>query len=112
MQLSHQDTAPAVMPDAAAALFAGDGEMRARCRAMDWSATPLGPVETWPAALRWTVRTALESPFPINLWCGPELVLIFNDGYGPVLGDKHPVALGRPGAEVWREIWPEIAPMF
>jgi hypothetical protein len=30
--------------------------MAARCRAMDWSATPLGPVEGWPAALRSGVR--------------------------------------------------------
>jgi PAS domain S-box-containing protein len=110
--LSIQHTAPAERADAAAALFAGEGEMHARCRAVDWSATSLGPVETWPAALRWAVRTALDSPFPINLWCGPELVLIYNDGYRPVLGDKHPSALGRPGAEVWQEIWPEIAPMF
>jgi PAS domain-containing protein len=110
--LSIQHPAPAAPSDAAAALFAGDGEMRARCRAMDWAATPLGPVETWPAALRWTVRTALESPFPINLWCGPELVLLYNDGYRHVLGDKHPSALGRRGSDVWHEIWPQIAPMF
>ena len=112
MQLSIHETAPAPGLDAAAALFAGEGEMRARCRDRDWAATPLGPVETWPAALRWAVRTAMESPFPMNLWCGPELVLIYNDGYRHVLGDKHPGALGRPGSQVWREIWPEIAPMF
>lgn len=112
MQLSHHDTASAALPDAAAALFAGEGEMRARCRALDWAATPLGPVESWPATLRWTVRTALDSPFPINLWCGPELVLIYNGGYRHVLGDKHPGSLGRRGTEVWHEIWPEISPMF
>ena len=93
-------------------LFDGDGEMAARCRALDWAATPLGPVEAWPPALRTIVRTAIESPFPINLWCGPELVLVYNDGYRHVLGAKHPRALGRPGREVWSEIWGEIAPMF
>jgi PAS domain S-box-containing protein len=111
-QLTDTNTAPALSADAAQALFAGEGEMRARCRAMDWAATPLGPVETWPAVLRWTVRTAMESPFPINLWCGPELVLIYNDGYRHVLGSKHPAALARPGSEVWSEVWREIAPMF
>jgi signal transduction histidine kinase len=105
-------TASAPGADAADALFAGEGEVRALCRAMDWAATPLGPVERWPRALRLTVRMALDSPFPINLWCGPDLVLIYNDGYRHVLGSKHPESLGRSGRDVWREIWGEIAPMF
>jgi signal transduction histidine kinase len=92
--------------------FEGRGEVQRLCRSIDWRKTPLGPVDEWPAALRTTVRTILESPFPINLWCGPELVLIYNDAYREVLGSKHPDALGRLGAEVWAEIWEEVAPMF
>lgn len=110
--MTIQEPASAPLSSAAAALFAGEGEMRARCRALDWAASPLGPVEGWPAALRWAVRTALDSPFPINLWCGPRRVLIYNDGYRHVLGAKHPAALGRAGSEVWAEIWHQIAPMF
>ena len=41
---------------------------------------------------------------------GPEFVLLYNDAYRPILGDKHPFALGRPAREVWAEVWPEIAP--
>ncbi len=93
-------------------VFPGDTEMARRCRAFDWSASPLGPVEQWPVALRIAVRTALECPFPINLWCGPDLTLVYNDGYRHVLGSKHPQALGHPGADVWAEIWPQIGPMF
>lgn len=93
-------------------LFNGPGEMRALCREHDWASSPLGPVESWPEALRTTVRTVLDSPFAINLWCGPELVLIYNDAYRHVLGSKHPHALGRSGREVWAEIWPQIGPMF
>ena len=92
--------------------FVGPGEVPAMCRAIDWAATPLGPVDLWPAALRSAVRTCLESPFPINLWCGDELVLIYNEAYTAVLGSKHPASLGRPGPEVWAEIWDGIAPMF
>ena len=94
------------------ALFPGDGEMAARCRAVNWSATPLGPVADWPLALRLAVRTAMESPFPINLWCGEEKVLVYNDAYRVVLGSKHPRALARPGREVWAEIWSDLEPMF
>ena len=93
-------------------VFVGDSEMARRCRAIDWSSTSLGPVAGWPDSLRAIVRTTLESPFPINLWCGDDLLLIYNDGYTRALGAKHPRALGRPGREVWAEIWPEIESMF
>jgi PAS domain S-box-containing protein len=99
-------------PTVAEELFAGDGEMRGRCREMRWADTPLGPVERWPTALRTMVRTCLESPFPINLWCGSGLVLIYNDAYRQVLGSKHPWALGQPGDIVWAEIWDRIAPLL
>ncbi|HEX3160914.1 MAG TPA: PAS domain-containing protein [Gemmatimonadaceae bacterium] len=98
--------------DAATRTFVGDGEMQTRCRALDWSATPLGPVDGWPSALGTAVRTCLESPFPTCLWCGAAAALVYNDAYRRVLGAKHPRALGRPGAEVWAEIWDDIAPMF
>jgi signal transduction histidine kinase len=92
--------------------FDGPGEMCRRGRMIDWAATPLGPVEAWSPTLRSTVRTCMQSPFPINLWCGPDLVLIYNDAYREVLGSKHPSALGRTGSEVWSEIWGQVSPMF
>jgi PAS domain S-box-containing protein len=101
----------AIRPDTAS-LFPGAGDAAQRCRSIDWAATSLGPAELWRPALRTAVRMALESSFPINLWCGPELLLIYNDAYRAVLGIKHPAALGSPGASVWSEIWPEIGPMF
>ena len=93
-------------------LFQGDGEMAVRCRAVDWSATSLGPVEGWAPALRFAVRTAMECPFAISLWCGEDKVLIYNDAYRAALGSKHPRALARPGSEVWAELWTGVAPMF
>jgi PAS domain S-box-containing protein len=98
--------------DDLASLFPGDGEMASRARAVDWSGTALGPTESWPSALRTVIRMAMASPFPILLWCGESLTLIYNDGYRGALGAKHPSALGRPGQEVWSEIWDVIAPMF
>ncbi|MBW3534893.1 MAG: response regulator [Gemmatimonadetes bacterium] len=87
-------------------------QVRALARSVDWAATPLGPVRSWSGTLRAIVRACLDSPFPISLWCGPELILIYNDGYRDVLGAKHPAALGRPGAEVWSEIWAQTGPTF
>ncbi|MBD1906275.1 response regulator [Trichocoleus sp. FACHB-832] len=86
-------------------LFVGGGEMGALMRSRDWSQTPLGAVETWPQSLRTIVPLVLNSRFPMVIWWGKELVLLYNDAWQPILGTKHPKALGRPGQEVWLEIW-------
>ena len=58
------------------------------------------------------MRLCLNSRFPILLWLGPELRLVYNDAYIPFLGEaKHPAMLGAPGREAWGEIWPTIGPM-
>jgi hypothetical protein len=94
-------------------VFPGDSEMARRMRALDWSKTPLGSVEQWPASLRTSVSTCLDCAFPIVLWWGPELVILYNDEYMPMLGPaKHPAALGQRGAAVWPEIWDVIEPML
>ena len=100
---------PQISPDP----FHGTSEMARRMRAHDWAKTPLGPVDQWPSALRNTVTTCLDCAFPIVLWWGPELSILYNDEYIDFLGGaKHPQALGRPGAEVWAEIWDVIEPML
>ncbi|MBD1835632.1 PAS domain S-box protein [Cyanobacteria bacterium FACHB-472] len=86
-------------------LFVGGGEMGALMRSRDWSQTPLGAVETWTQSLRTIVPLVLNSRFPMVIWWGKELVLLYNDAWQPILGTKHPKALGRPGQEVWSEIW-------
>jgi PAS domain S-box-containing protein len=92
---------------------AGGGEMGERIRTFDWAAHPLGPVEGWPQALRTSVSTCLDCAFPIVIWWGPELTILYNDEYRPVLGSaKHPAALGARGEAVWREIWDVIGPML
>jgi PAS domain S-box-containing protein len=92
--------------------LAGGGEMGERVRALDWSKTPLGPVSKWPQSLKTSVSTCLNSRFPILIWWGQELVKIYNDAYRPLIGSKHPWALGSPGREVWPEIWNVIGPML
>jgi len=79
--------------------------------AVDWAATPLGPMETWPQSLCTSVRIALSSRFPMWLAWGPELTFFCNDAYRrDTLGIKYPWALGRPAGEVWAEIWGDIHP--
>ena len=71
------------------------GEMARRIREMDWSTTPLGSSDAWPQSLKFSIAMILVSGFPMAIRWGPELALIYNDAYRPILGDKHPAALGR-----------------
>ena len=93
-------------------IFPGTTTMARRMRELDWSTTPLGPPDRWPQSLRTSVSTCLDCAFPIVLWWGPELVVLFNDEYRAMLGAKDAWALGRPGARVWAEIWDVIDPML
>jgi len=90
----------------------GGGAMGAAMRALDWSETLLGPVRHWPQSLRTSVSTCLNSRFPILIWWGPELVMLYNDSYRDIIAGKHPAALGHPGRECWPEIWHIIGPML
>jgi signal transduction histidine kinase/DNA-binding response OmpR family regulator len=92
--------------------IAGGGEMGALVRALDWSKTALGPLDAWPQSLRTTVSTCLSSRFPILIWWGPELVMIYNDALARIIGNKHPRAMGQRGAEGWWEVWHVLGPML
>lgn len=87
------------------------GEMARRVRELDWSQTPLGPPECWSPSLRVAAAMILASAFPMAIRWGPELVVLYNDAYRPILGDKHPAALGRPLRAVWGEIYDDLGPL-
>ncbi|MCC7091620.1 MAG: PAS domain S-box protein [Nitrosomonas sp.] len=98
--------------DRISALFPGDSEMARLMRELDWSKTPLGPTQSWSAALRMMVPFLLANRFPLLLWWGSEYVSIYNDAYRPILGNKHPEALGQPVSKCWHEIWPILQPLI
>jgi PAS domain S-box-containing protein len=90
----------------------GGGEMGALMRSKDWRGSPLGPLEHWPLSLQTSAGICVGSRFDLIVWWGPELVMLYNDSYRRTLGRKHPDALGRPGREVYPEIWDVIGPML
>lgn len=92
-------------------LFANDGAMGDRMRRVDWAASPLGPVENWQQSLKTIVQVMLHSRHPMFVWWGSELIYFYNDAYAPVLGSKHPAALGASAPQVWPEIWSELEPL-
>ncbi|MEJ2816252.1 PAS domain-containing protein [Caulobacter sp. CCG-8] len=91
------DTPPLGTPSAEETFAPGD--LRERIAAFDWAATPLGPRATWSLALVFAVDMIVASRFPSALRWGPEMVLIYNDAYAPMLGERHPYVLGKTFAE-------------
>lgn len=79
--------------------------------AFDWRATPLGMRDDWSPTLRIMVDTMLRSLHPMCLIWGPDRILLYNDGYAPILGARHPDALRQPTDKVWPELWPELKPL-
>jgi hypothetical protein len=86
----------------------GGGEMGKLVRSMDWSLTPLGPIDSWPQSLRTTVNICLASALPICVIGGAGLVQIYNDGYRVICGGKHPHSMGQNFPQCWSEAWPVI----
>ena len=80
--------------------------------AVDWAATPLGPVSGWSATLLSTVDLMMHTPFPVSLLWGPELRMVYNEAFIALIGDKHPAALGRPVHEVAPESFHVVGPML
>lgn len=91
-------------------ILAGGGEMGQLMRSHDWSNTAVGEVETWSHSLKTAIRIILGSRYPMFIWWGQSMTKFYNDAYIPVLGQRHPQALGQPASMVWAEIWDTLGP--
>jgi signal transduction histidine kinase len=91
--------------------LASGGEMGALMRDHDWSTSPLDSPEYWPQSLRSALSLILPNKHVMFIAWGPELAFLYNDAYRPVLGQRHPWALGQPFKEVWPEIWGDVEPL-
>ena len=93
--------------------FLGDGGgMGARIRTHDWRATPLGHPSEWHPSLQALAGIMLAAVQPMFIAWGPERTLLYNNAYAPMLGLRHPDALGRPFFAVWPEVRVEIGRLF
>lgn len=88
-----------------------DTIMGSRIRAFDWSRTSLGPMEGWSPALRAAVRMMVAQGHSACMFWGPDLVMLYNDGYMSVLGGKEEQALGQPFRRIWADVWHDVEPM-
>lgn len=91
---------------------AASGEVAARLNDGGWHTDDLGPLASWPQALRQSVDIVLNAAFPMFVLWGPARSLIYNDAYSSILGDKHPNALGRGFWDIWPEVREPIEPVI
>ena len=92
--------------------LSGGGEMGKLVRSIDWSRAPLGSIDSWPQSLRTTVSLCLASNFPLCVVWGASHTQIYNDGYWPICGAKHPHSMGQDFTECWASAWPVIGVAF
>ncbi|QPH38913.1 ATP-binding protein [Pedobacter endophyticus] len=88
------------------------GEMGELIRSMDWSNSPLGPIEKWPQSLLTSLNLCLSSTFPILIAWGPETIQFYNDAYRPICGAKHPASMGMNFRVCWETALPVVGDAF
>jgi PAS domain S-box-containing protein len=87
--------------------------MAERITAHDWSGRGLGPPADWPQSLKALAGVMLAASQPMFIIWGDERVWLYNDAFIPILGRKHPRALGRHALdEVWAEAAETLGPLF
>ena len=86
--------------------------MGAMLREKDWGKTKFGPMGKWPSSLVSMVSLLINSASPMALWYGKEHLVIYNDAYIPVAGNKHPTCFGESAAKYWGEAWSKMEPIF
>jgi two-component sensor histidine kinase len=104
------DGAPAAVATAEDVFPAGGAMADAICR-KDWSATSLGPIASWPRSLLAITQMMLSSRQPMCLFWGPDLRMLYNDAYRPMLGQREATALGQPFHLAWADVWQDVLPI-
>jgi signal transduction histidine kinase/DNA-binding response OmpR family regulator len=77
-------------------VFGERGEIAALAREIAWERTAFGPVRAWSPVLRTVLRLVIDSPQPINIYWGPQLLCLYSDADIPTLGPRYRDAFTRP----------------
>ncbi|SFD05907.1 PAS domain S-box-containing protein [Massilia yuzhufengensis] len=78
--------------------------------AHDWRGAPCGQPGDWEPALQHAVRQMLDAAVPMFIVWGSGETFLYNDAYLPILGQRHPAALGQPFAAAWPDAYPAVQP--
>ncbi|XXH02022.1 hypothetical protein Hte_008387 [Hypoxylon texense] len=78
-------------------------------RDVDWSKSAIGPMANWDPELRHIARFLLADTSPAVLFWGEPSSVIYNEAYLPMLGNKHPNAIGMSASDVLSSIWDQLS---
>ncbi|MCJ1471988.1 hypothetical protein MMC13_000632 [Lambiella insularis] len=81
-------------------------------RDTDWSATSLGPLESWSQELRQMTHFLMSDPRPASMFWGPNKTCMYNESYIPLASNKHPKIMGSTFQEAWPEIYKDFELIF
>jgi signal transduction histidine kinase len=73
-------------------------------REHSWQLTSLGPIASWPHALRTAVTIMLRLPMPASLQWGRDDVLLFNDAFAQLIDGDPGELIGRPNQD-WQSFY-------
>ena len=99
-------------PKSSPAFMEGGGQAGQLIRSFVWERSPLGKPETWPQTLQMLVSIVLGSKQAMFIAWGIDKTMIYNDAYADILGLKHPLAMGKPLLDVWKEAREELTPII
>jgi PAS domain S-box-containing protein len=87
---------------------ASGNECATLIESIDWSSTPMGPMDQWPQSLHITLGIILNSKFPMLIFWGTNHICFYNDAARLRNEGKHPFAMGKRAKEVWPENWSSL----
>ena len=70
------------------------------------------PPADWPGALKTIHSLVMTATQPMMVAGGPDLIAFYNPAFIPILGRKHPHAMGQPYRAIWSEVWPTLQPLI
>jgi signal transduction histidine kinase/chemotaxis response regulator CheB len=110
----HGEPLPRAEEEAAAidSTFGAAGVIAGLARTVDWAATPLGAVHTWPAARRIAVRMSMDSAHGVAVYFGAEHIQLFNEATLPSLGGREAEVFARPYADSYPGLVDYMVPVL
>ncbi|WP_433302348.1 chemotaxis protein CheB [Actinoplanes sp. CA-030573] len=103
---------PGYEAEAVRRTFGEHGEIARLAREIDWAATPLGAVSTWPEAQRAVTQLAMAAQYPVSLHLGAEHILLFNEAALPSMAGEYKRVFAVSSIESYPEVADYLLPVL